>query len=139
MSALPLETATAVSLNIALLFLVSIEPYLLSLVNIAEAVSMLDYASIVYALDLAGLMAILGLFTHMLTIEERRLVPTRLIGQQRRNRNAFFLSTFLYLISTLPQFLAWRLDGTPLRVIFWYVPLIIMWSIRASNAWGRSR
>jgi hypothetical protein len=42
MSALPLETATAVSLNIALLFLVSIEPYLLSLVNIAETVSMFD-------------------------------------------------------------------------------------------------
>jgi hypothetical protein len=67
-------------------------------------------------------MAILGLFTNMLTIEERRLVPTRLVGRQRMNRNAFFFSAFLYLVSTLPQFLAWRLDGTPLRVIFWYVP-----------------
>jgi hypothetical protein len=139
MSALPLETATTVSLNIALLFLVSVEPYLFSLINAAEAVSIFDYASIVYALDLAGLMAILGLFTHMLTIEERRLVPTGLIGQQRRNRNAFFFSAFLYLVSTLPQFLAWSLDGTPLRVIFWYVPLITMWSLRASSVWGRSR
>jgi len=84
-------------------------------------------------------MAILGLFTNMLTIEERRLVPTRLVGRQRMNRNAFFFSAFLYLVSTLPQFLAWRLDGTPLRVIFWYVPLIIMWSLRVSNVWGRSR
>lgn len=60
MSALPLETATAVSLNIALLFLVSVEPYLLSLVNTAEAILIFDDASIVYALDLAGLVAILG-------------------------------------------------------------------------------
>lgn len=139
MSALPLETATAVSLNIALLFLVSVEPYLLSLVNTAEAITMFDYASIIYALDLAGLMAILGLFTHMLTVEERKLVPARLVGWQRMNRNASFFSAFLFLISTLPQFLAWRFDGTPLRVIFWYVTIIILWSLRVPRVWKRNR
>jgi len=139
MSALPLETATAVSWNIALLFLVSVEPYLLSLVNTAKAISMFDYASIVYALDLAGLVAILGLFTHMLTIEERKLIPARLVGRQRRIRNAFLFSAFLFLISTLPQFLAWRVDGTPLRVIFWYVPLIILWSLQVPRVWKRNR
>jgi hypothetical protein len=139
MSALPLETATAVALNIALLFLVSVEPYLLSLVNTAEALSMFDYASTVYALDLAGLMAILGLFTHMLTIEERKLVPARLVGRQKRMRNASFFSAFLFLTSTLPQFLAWRFDGTPLRVIFWYVPLIVLWSLRVQRVWGTNR
>jgi uncharacterized membrane protein len=139
MSALPLETAPTVSLNIALLFLVSVEPYLLSLVNTAEAISMFDYASTVYALDLAGLMAILGLFTHMLTIEEKKLVPARLVARQRRIRNASFFSAFLFLISTLPQFLVWRVDGTPLRVIFWYVPLIMLWSLRVPRVWRRNR
>ena len=139
MSALPLETATAVSLNIALLFLVSVEPYLLSLVNIAEAISMFDYASIAYAIDLAGLMAILGLFTHMLTIKEKKLLPAHMLGRQKRNRNALFFSTFLFLISTLPQFLAWRFDGTPLRVIFWYVSLIILWSLRVPSVWKTNR
>lgn len=139
MSALPLETAMAVSLNIALLFLVSVEPYLLSLVNTADAISIFDYASIVYALDLAGLMAILGLFTHMLTIDERKLVPARLIKRHTRNRNAYLFSVFLFLISTLPQFLAWRVDGTPLRVIFWYIPLIILWSLRVPRVWGKNR
>jgi hypothetical protein len=138
MSALPLETATAVALNITLLFLVSIEPYLLSLINTTEAISMFDYASTVYALDLAGLMTILGLFTHMLTIEERKLIPARLIRNQRRLRNATLFSAFLFLISTFPQFLA-RFDGTPLRVIFWYVALIILWSLRVPMLWRRNR
>jgi transmembrane protein TMEM174 (potassium channel) len=137
MSALPLETATAIALNIALLFLVSVEPYLLSLVNTAGAISMFDYASIAYAIDLAGLVAILGFFTHMLTIEEKKLVPARMVGRQRMNRNALFFMAFLFLISTLPQFLAWGFDGTPLRVIFWYVSLIILWSLRVPRVWNR--
>jgi len=105
MSVLPLETATTVLLNIALLFLVSVEPYLLSLLNPAETILIFDFASIVYALDLSGLLAILGMFTHMLTVEERKLIPARLLGQQRRIRNAFLFSAFLFLISTFPQFL----------------------------------
>lgn len=139
MSTLPLETGTTVLLNIALLFLVSVEPYLLSLLNSAEALSMFDYASVVYALDLAGLMAILGLFTHMLTIEERRLIPARLLGQQRRMRNVFFISAFLFLVSTLPQFLVWRFEGTPVRVMFWYVPLIVLWVLQVPRIWKGNR
>ncbi len=139
MSTLPLETGTTVFLNIALLFLVSVEPYLLSLLNSAEAVSLYDYASVVYALDLAGLMAILGLFTHMLTTEERRLIPARLLGQQKRIRNTLFISAFLFLVSTLPQFLAWRFEGTPVRVIFWYVPLIVLWVLQVPRIWMGNR
>ena len=130
MSALPLETAATVLLNIALLFLVSIEPYLFSLVNSAEKVVIFDFASVIYALDLSGLMAILGMFTHMLTIEERKLIPTRLLGQQRTIRNAFFFSAFLFLISTFPQFLVWNFEGTPLRVFLWYATLVVFWSLR---------
>jgi hypothetical protein len=84
-------------------------------------------------------MAILGFFTHTLTIEERKLVPARLVERQRRMRDASFLSAFLFLISTMPQFLAWRFDGTPLRIIFWYVPLIVLWSLRVSRVWRRDR
>lgn len=139
MSTLPLETGTTVFLNIALLFLVSVEPYLLSLLNSVEAVSLFDYASVVYALDLAGLMAILGLFTHMLTIEERRLIPARLLGQQRRTRNALFISAFLFLVSTFPQFLVWGFEGTPVRVMFWYVPLIVLWILQVPRIWRGNR
>ncbi len=77
---LPVETGVVVLLNIVLLFLVSIEPYLFSLLNSTE-VAVFDYASVLYALDLAGLMAILALFMHMLTIEERKLIRPELLGR----------------------------------------------------------
>jgi uncharacterized membrane protein len=139
MSVLPLETVWTVLLNVALLFLVSLEPYLLSVLNSAETLSIFDYGSVAYALDLAGLVAILGLFTHMLTREERKLVPARLLGQQRRIRNGFLFSAFLFLVSTLPPFLVWKLEGTPLRVLFWYVPLVILWSFQLPTLRKRSK
>ena len=74
MSVLPLEDGTTVTLNLVLLFLVSIEPYLFYL-NIIFDLSahevLLNYASILYALDMTGLMLILALFTHELAREER--------------------------------------------------------------------
>jgi uncharacterized membrane protein len=139
MSVLPIETSTTVLLNIALLFLVSIEPHLFSLLNPAETIVIFDFASVVYALDLSGLLAILGMFTHMLTVEERKLIPARLLGQQRTIRNAFLFSPFLFLISTFPQFLVWRFEGTPVRVFFWYVPLIALWSLQLPGIRKRSR
>lgn len=126
-------------LNIAILFLVSLEPYLFNLVNSAETILIFDFASVVYALDLSGLVAILGIFTHVLTIEERKLIPARLLGQQRRIRNAFLFSAFLFLISTFPQFLVWRFEGTPVRVFFWYVSLIVLWSLRLPGIRKRNR
>ena len=76
MSVLPVETGTSSTAeSLRLLFLVSIEPYLFSLLNSAEF-TIFAYASVLYALDLAGLMAILTLFTNTLTIEEKKLVPT---------------------------------------------------------------
>jgi hypothetical protein len=129
MSVLPMETGITLLLNIVLLFLVSIEPYLFSLVNSAE-VTLLDYASVLYALDLAGLVAILALFTHMLTIEEKRLISPGLLGQQRTIRNFLFFSVLLFLISALPQFWSWRFQGTPVRALFWYVSLVGIWALR---------
>ncbi len=127
MSVLPVETGTTVFLNIVLLFLVSIEPYLLSIVLSSQR-GVLDYASVLYALDLAGLMAILALFTHMLTSEERKLIKRELISHQRRARNTLFFSAALFLISALPQFWSWTFQGTPLRVYLWYVPLALFWA-----------
>ena len=136
MSALPVDTGTTVLLNIALLFLVSVEPYLFSIVNASETFVLFDYASVLYAVDLAGLVVILGLFTHMLTTEERRLIPASKLRQQRRIRNALFISAFLFLVSTIPQFAAWRLEGTPVRVLFWYLSLVVFLSLRVPKIWN---
>jgi hypothetical protein len=130
MSALPLEKSWTVLLNISLLFLVSVEPYLLSVLNSAETLSIFDSASVAYALDLAGLVAILELFTHMLTREGRKLMPARLLSQERRIRNALLLSAVRFLVSTLPVFFVWGFEGIPLRVLFCYASLVILWSFR---------
>jgi uncharacterized membrane protein len=132
MSILPVGTGTTVLLNVALLFLVSIEPYLLSLLNLAEY-TVFAYASVLYALDLAGLMAILALFTNTLTIEEKKLVPISELRHQRIARNALFLSTLLFLVSALPQFLSWNIQGTPIRVLLWYGSLVVTWSVRLTR------
>ena len=130
MSMLPIETMTTMSVNIALLFLVSVEPYLFSLVSSLGAFSTLfNYASVVYSLDLAGLMGILALFNHLI-IKESKLIPVHLMARERRTRNAFLVSASLFAVSTLPQFASWTVGGTPLRVLFWYAPLVLMWSLR---------
>jgi hypothetical protein len=58
MSVLPVETAGTMLLNAAMLFLVSIEPYLLNLFFGSfqtPEVAVMIFASEAYALDLAGL------------------------------------------------------------------------------------
>jgi uncharacterized membrane protein len=79
-SVLPIETESSIELNVILLFLVSIEPYLFSLVSTSTQM-LKQYASVLYALDLAGLMIILASLTDVLTSEEKGLIKRELIGQ----------------------------------------------------------
>jgi uncharacterized membrane protein len=132
MSVLPVEDSRAIVLNIVMLFLVSVEPYLFYLnvvFDLEQQEVMLNAASIAYALDMAGLMAILGLFTHELTIEEKKLVPQDILGNYRRVRNSLFLAAVLFGATILPIFWTTRVLDTPLRFYLWFVPLIAV-SIR---------
>jgi len=132
MSVLPLETPATIFLNVVLLFLVSIEPYFFDLINLGpyptqSELANLEYASILFALDIAGLMAIMAFFTHILTIEEKKLVSPELILKYRLLRNSFFIAAGLFLISILPQFWTLSIKGTPFRFYFWLVPIGIFW------------
>jgi len=128
-SVLPVETGFIVLLNTILLFLVSIEPCLFSLLTLRSG-DFSEYASVLYALDLGGLMAILSIFTHMLTIEEKKLIMHAQISRQKAIRTALALSALVFLLSTLPQFWSWRLDDSPLRILLWYLVLPMVWSTR---------
>jgi hypothetical protein len=127
-SALPLEDGTTVILNVALLFLVAIEPYLFYL-NITFDLSahelLLNYASMLYALDMTGLMVILALFTHQLAREERGLVPKESLARYKRVRNTLFISAALFMITILPIFWTYKLWDLPMRFYFWFIPLIL--------------
>jgi uncharacterized membrane protein len=136
MSVLPVETSEAMLLNAVLLFLVSIEPYLFSLLILGSASAVLIFASEVYALDLAGLNAILGLFTHQLIIEDRKLVEPELVGRYRRIRNVQYFAAILFAVTALPPFWSWEIIGRHARFYLWYAILAFTWISRLS---GRSK
>jgi hypothetical protein len=122
-------------LNTFLRFLVSIEPYFFDLINPGPNLTQyhlanIEYASVLFALGIAGLMAIMGFFTHILTVEENKLVSQELIRKYRLVRNSFFFAAALFLISMLPQFWTWSIKGTPFRFYFWLVPIGIFWILR---------
>jgi len=134
MSVLPMEDRTIVALNIGLLFLVSIEPYLFYLnitFDLLAHEPLLNAASITYALDMAGLMLILGLFTQQLAREEKGLVPKELLTRYKRVRTLLFIAAVLFAITILPQFWTFRALGQPIRFYFWFIPLSIstIWSL----------
>jgi uncharacterized membrane protein len=140
MSVLRVETGGTMFLNAVMLFLVTVEPYLLSLLTFGSfqtpGVAVLIFASEAYALDLAGLTFIMGLFTHQLTIEERRLVKPDLVGKYRRIRNVQYSAATLFAVSALPAFWSWEIIGTPVRFYLWYAVLVFIWISRLS---GRSQ
>ena len=128
MSVLPIENSTALILNLVLLFLVSIEPYLFYLniiFDLSAHAVLLDYASILYALDMTGLMFILALFTQELAKEERGLIPKDSLADYKRVRDGLFISAFLFAITILPIFWVFKLQDLPLRFYFWIIPLAI--------------
>jgi uncharacterized membrane protein len=138
MSVLPMEDRTIVALNIGLLFLVSIEPYLFYLNITFDIVShelLLNTASTLYALDMTGLMVILALFTRELALEERKLVPKESLGQYRRFRDVLLISAALFAITVLPLFWTAKLFGQPMRFYFWFIPLLIS-SVRSLSVRG---
>jgi hypothetical protein len=122
-----MEDRAIVALNIGLLFLVSIEPYLFYLnitFDLLSHEALLNAASIGYALDMTGLMVILALFTQQLAMEERGLVPKEALARYKRVRDVLFVSAALFAITVLPTFWTTKFLAQPIRFIFWFIPLI---------------
>ena len=133
MSVLPVETRITLLLNFLMLFLVVVEPYLFYLVSLfghAGDYQLVDYASALFALDMGGLMAILGFFNHELSVEEKRLIPQELLPRHKRTRNVLFVSAGLFFLTALPQFWSLQIDAVPTRFYLWLSPLAISWISR---------
>ncbi len=138
MSVLPIETRAATFLNVALLLLVALVPYLLNsiaLVNgsltASQASAIKDYSSTLFALDLTGILTILALFAHVISMEEKKLVAPDVARGFRNGRDRMIVSALLMLISIVPVFWQWMFLGTPVRLFIWYVPLAFYWVGRA--------
>ena len=145
MSVLPGDTRAVTFLNVALLLLVAIVPYLLNSVELsnpslspAEASAIGAYASSLFTLDLTGLMVILAAFAHVISLEEKNLVAPELARLFRNGRNRMMILSVATAISIAPQFWEWTLFGVPVRLYIWYVPFISYWVGRIISPQSRT-
>ena len=146
-SILPAETSVLVDLNVALLFLVSIEPYLFNELFSSKP-GMLASVSAVYSIDLASMFLILTFFLLTLTTEDKHLLPSSLLGRYRLQRNFTLLAALVFMISIIPYFgdtiaVSIVSGGTPyylsLRSVLWLIALVVSWSRRTIGSYERWR
>jgi uncharacterized membrane protein len=145
MSVLPAETRAIMFLNVGLLLLVALVPYLLNSVELvnpslsaAQSSALRDYSSTLFALDLAGILAILAAFAHVISSEEKKLVARELAELFRNGRNRMVVLSALVVVSVAPQFWQWTLFDVPARLYVWYLPLVSYWVGRVVRPTSRT-
>ncbi len=134
MGVLPVETRGLISANLVLLFVVALEPYLPFVVafHVLDAVG--EAASVLYAVDLAVMNAILAGFVHVLSQEDRRLVHASLLRKMRSIRDVNNGFAFVFLLSLAPVFWTWSWFGNmPSRIDIWVLTLPVGWAVRLAR------
>jgi uncharacterized membrane protein len=129
MSLLPVETERLVNLNILLLFLVSIEPYLFNQLLFVPV--MTQNVSILYAFDLGGLSLIQTFFSNSLLDEKKKIISEQLRHEYTFLRNLQLTVAVIFFFSTIPVFWSWKVELSntiimPLRFVFWFIALIFI-------------
>ncbi len=140
MSVLPVETTGTRALNTVMLFLVAIEPYLFNQISFGFAAPSnptlpQDAASATYALDIGAIWAILAAFTHILMVEEKKLVAPDLFRKYRLLRNLEIIIATTFFVSILPPFWTYAIGGTNLRYILWLLSFFVR---RGGNLYSRA-
>jgi uncharacterized membrane protein len=130
MSVLPLESSRTRALNVILLFLVSIEPFLFNLVarppggvGVTDRWAYENATSTIYGLDVAAMFIILASFSLVIADEDRRLIPQELIKEFKREGIVWLVVASIFLISSLPIF--FTISFGPLghlRYYMWFGP-----------------
>jgi uncharacterized membrane protein len=136
-SVMPVESPTLVRANILLLFLVAIEPFLFDVLaarGLSSAVG--SQASVYYGIDIGSMNLILAYFTHVLTLEEKNLIPRELIHRTKVARNLLLAAAAVFLVSDLPVFYDIIVAGTPLRIWLWVLTLPAIWLPRLLKGWS---
>ncbi len=131
MASLPIETRGLLVLNLVLLFVVAVEPYLLYVTAYHGGESVGEPASVLFAIDVAAMNGILAAFMHVLAREERRPIPPSLQREMRITRNFALVLAVFFLVTALPVFWSWMwLPGVPSRVVLWTLTLPAGWVLR---------
>jgi uncharacterized membrane protein len=125
MSVLPFERRWTISLNIALLFTVSLEPFLFNVMQLGY-VGIKDAASQIYAVDLGVMLAILASFAFVLANEDKKLVPKDSIREFKIEGITLAIAAIVFFISTLEIF--WTSlapHGERWRFYIWIIPFTL--------------
>ena len=134
MSVLPVETRLIASLNVVLLILVVIIPYLFDqVVSVHNSSEVQDYASVLFTADLAGTLVIMAGFAHIIALEEKNLVDREVMVRFRAARDRIIV-----LIGVVLGGLAvpwdWTLQQVHVRLLIWCIPIISYWFNRMRQA-----
>lgn len=126
--AFPYETPRTLIVNVALLFCVSIEPFLFYVLVVAPG-TVGDAAPVAFTLDLGAMMLLLSLFTYLLMVEERRAprgrVHPAILQQARASIIGRAMVGVVFLICALPVFGSHGPFGEPIREDVWVVGLAL--------------
>ncbi len=134
MGLLPIETRGLVFANLVLLFVVALEPYLLFVVAFHVPDPVGEAASVLYAVDLAVMNAILAGFVHVLAQEDRGLVPASMLKRMRSIRDVNIIFAVVFLLSLAPVFWTWTWYGDmPGRILIWVLMLPVGWAVRLAR------
>ncbi len=99
MSLLPNETNSLINLNLFLLFLVSIEPYLFNQLINAHTLALALNVSTLYALDIGGLFSVLTVFTNSLIGENKKGLSEQLLREYKYRRNTQLIVAVIFFVS----------------------------------------
>lgn len=137
---LPVESPRTLRLNITMLFLVAIEPYLFNQifgVNHPAWTSPLGlFVTSLFALDFGGLLAILAAFDHLALRQTVVKVPDDRRNVFRFQRTSQAVGGAFFLLSAVPWFGTTEVGGTSLRLYLWLVPLFLVGLWRRSAAFS---
>ena len=135
LSLIRVENRIEMDLNILLLFLIIIEPYLFDLLNASNLPSDLDFSSVLFAFDVGTMMLILGvIYTIGLRYYKNK-------DKDKEKDNTFlysydsikiglYITGIIFIISAMPTFWEISLLGTKLRFISWVVGTFITFFYR---------
>lgn len=127
MSVLPVETRLVILLNVVLLVLVAIFPYLFDQVESPfNASQAKDYASVLFTIDYALTLLIMAGFSHIIASEENQIVHLTIMRRYKASRNILIMLAVVVLSSLVFPW-DWILFDVHVRLYAWAVPIIMFW------------
>ena len=133
---LPYETQATLTVNVALLFCVAIEPFLFYVMVTTNVIG--ADATMAFAIDLGVMMSLLSALGYLLLQEEKgnahRRIARAAIDRIDRSTIYHMVVGGIFLVSALPVFWTISFSGGPIRYDIWYFGLVWIFAVQARSA-----